>query len=87
VRSQPKARVNPHALQLRRGYETVGLRSKSWDEFAKTGAPRFDFVFTVCDNAAAGVCAVWPGQPLTAHWGQLREIGLMEGAKEASERT
>src|SRR5215469_16186502 len=69
--SQPNGQVNPHALRLLEslGYETGGLRSKSWDEFAKAGAPRFDFVFTVCDNAAAEVCPVWPGQPMTAHWG------------------
>jgi protein-tyrosine-phosphatase len=69
--SQPKRQVNPHALQLLEslGYETKGLRSKSWDEFAKAGAPIFDFVFTVCDNAAAEACPVWPGQPMTAHWG------------------
>jgi protein-tyrosine-phosphatase len=68
--SQPKGRVNPHALQLLEslGYETVGLRSKLWDEFVKAGA-KFDFVFTVCDNAAAEACPVWPGQPMTAHWG------------------
>ena len=69
--SQPKGRVNPHALHLLQslGYDTADLRSKSWDEFAAVGAPRFDFVFTVCDNAAAESCPVWPGQPMTAHWG------------------
>ncbi|HWX59135.1 arsenate reductase ArsC [Bradyrhizobium sp.] len=69
--SQPKGKVNPHALQLLQslGYDTADMRSKSWNEFAKDGAPRFDFVFTVCDNAAAEACPVWPGQPMTAHWG------------------
>jgi protein-tyrosine-phosphatase len=69
--SQPKGQVNPDARALLEslGYETAGLRSKSWDEFAKAGAPEFDFVFTVCDNAAAETCPVWPGQPMTAHWG------------------
>ena len=69
--SQPKGEVNPHALALlkRLGFPTEGLRSKSWDEFAKPGAPVMDFVFTVCDNAANEVCPVWPGQPMTAHWG------------------
>jgi protein-tyrosine-phosphatase len=134
--SQPKGRVNPHALQLLESlhYDTAGLRSKSWDEYAKPSAPKFDFVFTVCDNAAAEACPVWPGQPMTAHWGvpdpaevkgtpaevsmafkeayrllnqrigiftalplhsldrltlnsKLRDIGAMEGATKASERT
>ena len=69
--SQPKGKVNPHAIQLLRslGYDTSNFRSKSWDEFAKAGEPQFDFVFTVCDNAAAEACPVWPGQPMTAHWG------------------
>ena len=69
--SQPKGQVNPHAIQLLQslGYYTSGFRSKSWDEFAKAGEPHFDFVFTVCDNAAAEACPVWPGQPMTAHWG------------------
>jgi arsenate reductase len=69
--SRPKGDVNPHAIELLRrlGYDTSGLRSKSWDEFAKSGAPQFNFVFTVCDNAAAEVCPLWPGQPMTAHWG------------------
>jgi arsenate reductase len=63
--------VHPQALALLRrlGFETAGLRSKSWDEFAKPGAPPLDFVFTVCHNAANEVCPVWPGQPMTAHWG------------------
>ena len=69
--SQPKGQVNPRALQLLQslGYDTAEMRSKSWDVFATDGAPKFDFVFTVCDNAAAESCPVWPGQPMTAHWG------------------
>jgi protein-tyrosine-phosphatase len=69
--SQPKGRVNPHTIQLLQslGYDTSDLRSKSWNEFAKAGAPVLDFVFTVCDNAAGETCPVWPGQPMTAHWG------------------
>ena len=69
--SQPKGQVNPHTLQLLQslGYDTSGFRSKSWAEFAKPGAPALDFVFTVCDNAAGETCPVWPGQPMTAHWG------------------
>ena len=70
--SHPKGEIHPLALKLleRMGMPTDGLRSKAWDEFARPGAPRLDFVFTVCDNAAAEVCPVWPGQPITAHWGQ-----------------
>jgi protein-tyrosine-phosphatase len=69
--SQPKGTVNPNTLALLRelGYDTAHLRSKSWKEFAKPGSPRLDFVFTVCDSAAAEACPVWPGQPMTAHWG------------------
>jgi arsenate reductase (thioredoxin) len=69
--SHPNGRVNPNALQLlqRLGFDTNGLRSKAWDEFAAQGSPELDFVFTVCDNAAGEVCPVWPGQPMTAHWG------------------
>jgi protein-tyrosine-phosphatase len=69
--SQPKGKVNPHTIRLLRdlGYDVSGFRSKSWDEFARSGGPKFDFVFTVCDNAAAETCPVWPGQPMTAHWG------------------
>jgi arsenate reductase len=69
--SHPTGQVNPHALALlaRLGYPTEALRSKSWDEFAGPHAPVFDFIFTVCDNAASEVCPVWPGHPMTAHWG------------------
>ena len=69
--SHPSGEVRPEALrQLESAYlPAVGLRSKSWDEFAQPGAPQLDFVFTVCDNAANEVCPVWPGQPMTAHWG------------------
>jgi protein-tyrosine-phosphatase len=69
--SHPKGYVHPEALQLLKslGYDTSGSRSKSWSEFADPGAPLLDFVFTVCDNAAGETCPVWPGQPMTAHWG------------------
>jgi arsenate reductase len=69
--SHPKGAVHPLALDLlqKRGLPTEGLRSKAWDEFAAPGAPKLDFVFTVCDQAAAEVCPVWAGQPMTAHWG------------------
>jgi arsenate reductase (thioredoxin) len=69
--SQPKGRVHPEALQLLQslGYDTSAFRSKSWSEFADPRAPLLDFVFTVCDNAAGEVCPIWPGQPMTAHWG------------------
>ncbi|MEM7653812.1 MAG: arsenate reductase ArsC [Pseudomonadota bacterium] len=69
--SQPKGEVHPYALELLQTlkYNTDDLRSKNWDEFAKPDAPQMDFVLTVCDSAAAEVCPVWPGQPMTAHWG------------------
>lgn len=69
--SHPSGTVHPFALDLlrQRGYDVAGARSKSWDEFAAAGAPKMDFVFTVCDDAANEACPVWPGQPMTAHWG------------------
>lgn len=81
--SHPKGAVHPMALELlrERGYETSGLRSKSWEEFAKPGAAPLDFVFTVCDNAAGEVCPLWPGQPITAHWG-VEDPAAVEGSDE-----
>src|SRR5262245_4754590 len=69
--SHPKGKVHPFAIDLlkKMNYPTTTLRSKSWGEFAAPGAPHLDFVFTVCDNAANEVCPIWPGQPMTAHWG------------------
>ena len=69
--SQPKGHVHPEAMRLLQGlgFDTTRFRSKSWNEFAKPGAPALDFVFTVCDNAAGETCPFWPGQPMTAHWG------------------
>ncbi|WP_091737290.1 arsenate reductase ArsC [Phenylobacterium immobile] len=69
--SFPKGQVHPQALALlaRLGYSTEGLRSKSWDEFAGSTAPSLDYIITVCDNAAGEVCPIWPGAPITAHWG------------------
>jgi protein-tyrosine-phosphatase len=69
--SHPKGEVNPNTIRLLEGlhYKTDEFRSKSWDEFERPGAPKLDFVFTVCDDAAAEVCPIWPGQPMTAHWG------------------
>lgn len=78
--SKPAGQVNPFALELMRqqGLSTEGLRSKSWDEFATPGAPEFDFIFTVCDNAAGETCPVWPGKPATAHWG-IPDPAAVEG--------
>jgi len=85
--SHPTGHVNPLALkQLEAaGLSADGLRSKSWDEFAKPGAPQMNFVFTVCDNAAAEVCPVWPGQPVTAHWG-VPDPAVVVGTSEQMER-
>lgn len=69
--SHPKGKVHPETVRLLQslGYDTSALRSKSWHEFTKPGAPSLDFAFTVCDNAAGETCPIWPGQPMTAHWG------------------
>lgn len=79
--SAPKGKVHPIALELLRhmSMPTEGMRSKSWNEFEQPGAPKLDFVFTVCDNAAAETCPVWPGQPMTAHWG-VADPAAVEGS-------
>ena len=81
--SHPKGEVNPGALRVLRawGIPTDGFRSKSWDEFARSDAPRMDFVFTVCDQAAGEACPFWPGQPTTAHWG-MPDPAAVEGSEE-----
>jgi len=78
--SHPKGEVHPLALQVLEefGYPAEGARSKSWEEFAAPGAPVLDFVFTVCDNAAGEVCPIWPGQPMSAHWG-IEDPAVVEG--------
>jgi protein-tyrosine-phosphatase len=85
--SNPKGAVNPFALELleKNRLSIAGLRSKNWDEFAAPGAPGMDFVFTVCDQAAAEVCPVWPGQPMTAHWG-LEDPAAAVGSDDEKRR-
>lgn len=85
--SHPRGEVNPYALALieKHRIPTSGLRSKSWNEFAGPEAPKLDFVFTVCDNAAGEVCPVWPGQPLTAHWG-IADPAEATGSDDAKRR-
>ncbi len=85
--SHPIGEVNPMALATlaAMGLPTAGLRSKNWDEFAVPGAAKMDFVFTVCDNAAGEVCPLWPGQPMTAHWG-LPDPSAVEGSEEVKRR-
>ena len=85
--SHPAGLVRPEALkQIELAHLAAsGLRSKSWDEFAKSGAPKMDFVFTVCDNAAKEVCPIWPGQPMTAHWG-VPDPAAVTGSPEQMER-
>jgi arsenate reductase len=85
--SHPKGRINPLALRVldAYGYPTEGFRSKGWDEFARPGAPELDFVFTVCDAAAGEACPIWPGQPMTAHWG-IEDPAAVEGTDVEKER-
>ena len=85
--SHPTGTVNPLALELieQNGLPTKGLRSKDWSEFAKTGAPFMHFVFTVCDQAAAEPCPVWPGQPMTAHWG-VTDPAIVQGNDDAKRK-
>ena len=88
--SHPAGKVNPFAVELLKAANlpTEGLRSKAWDEFAKPGAPPMDFILTVCDNAAGEVCPVWPGKPMTAHWGVPDPAALQgtDGQKRAAFR-
>ena len=79
--SHPGGIVNPFALELlnQRGHSTEGMRSKSWDEFASAGAPKMNFIITVCDNAAGETCPLWPGQPANAHWG-VEDPAAVEGS-------
>jgi arsenate reductase (thioredoxin) len=85
--SHASGTVNPFALELleRNKFPTEGLRSKNWDEFARSGAPFLHFVFTVCDQAAAEPCPIWPGQPMTAHWG-VRDPATVEGSDEVKRK-
>ena len=85
--SHPSGRVNPMTIELlqKNRLPTGGLRSKSWDEFAQPDAPKLDFVFTVCDDAAGEVCPLWPGQPITAHWG-VADPAAAEGDDDAKRK-
>ena len=85
--SHPTGAVHPMTIQLLKelNYETSGLRSKSWDEFAQPGSPPLDFVFTVCDKIAGEMCPVWPGQPITAHWGATDPVAFA-GAEDLKRR-
>jgi protein-tyrosine-phosphatase len=84
--SHPKGEVNPNTIRLLESlnYKTNGLRSKSWDEFVGPDAPKLDFVFTVCDDAAAEVCPIWPGQPMTSHWGMPDPAAATGSAAEVA---
>ncbi len=85
--SRPAGKVNPFALELlaKCGIDTAGLRSKSWDEFARPGAPEMHMIFTVCDNAAGEVCPLWPGKPIRAHWG-VADPAAVQGSDETKRK-
>lgn len=85
--SHPTGKVNPFALELlaKHGISTAGLRSKNWDEFARPGAPEMHFIFTVCDSAAGETCPIWPGHPVTAHWG-VADPAALQGSDEEKRR-
>ena len=85
--SHPTGRVNPFAIELlqKNDLPTEGLRSKSWDEFAQPGAPDLDFIFTVCDSAAGEACPLWPGHPVSAHWG-VEDPAAVEGDDDAKRK-
>ena len=85
--SHPTGQVNPFAIELlqKHGLPTVGLRSKNWDEFAASGAPALDYIFTVCDSAAGEACPIWPGRPVSAHWG-IEDPAAVAGTDEEKRR-
>lgn len=85
--SQPRGAIHPMTLELLRSldYDTSRLRSKNWDEFAWAGSPQFDFIITVCDNVAGEVCPIWPGKPITAHWGVADPVAFV-GSEEATRK-
>ena len=85
--SRPAGKVNPFAVEVLQKHrlDTAGLRSKNWDEFAQAGAPQMDFVFTVCDSAAGETCPIWPGEPITAHWG-IADPAAVQGSDDTKRK-